>query len=63
MTTAVCDSGPLTHLWQLGLWRTFRTFDAIHVSPQVAGEVELHVPLAQMTALAGRDPIVDAVSE
>jgi hypothetical protein len=63
MTSAVCDSGPLTHLWQAVQWQAFRTFDTIHVSRQVAGEVERHVPLAQMTALAGRDVIVNAVSD
>lgn len=63
MTSAVCDSGPLTHLWQAGQWQAFRTFDTIYVSRQVAGEVERHVPLAQMAALAGRDVIVNAVSD
>lgn len=63
MIRAVCDSGPLTHLWQIGQWPAFRTFDAVHVSKQVAAEVERHVPLAQMTALAGHKVIVDAVSK
>jgi predicted nucleic acid-binding protein len=58
----VCDSGPLTHLWQIGRWQTFRTFDAIHVAAQVSVEVERHVPLAEMKTYAGRDVIVDAVS-
>jgi predicted nucleic acid-binding protein len=63
MTSVVCDSGPLTHLWQIGRWHAFRTFDAIHVSEEVAQEVARHVSLAQMTTVAGRDVSVDAVSE
>jgi len=59
----VTDSGPLTHLWQIGQWEAFRTFDAIHVPAQVAHEVERHVPLVQMKALAGRAVSVDEVSE
>ena len=45
MTTVVSDSGPLTHLWQVGQWRTFSTFIAMHIAEQVAQEVRLHVPL------------------
>ena len=48
MTNVVCDSGPLTHLWQIGWWPAFGTFDAIHVAAQVAQEVRLHVSLDQM---------------
>lgn len=59
---AVSDSGPLTHLWQIGQWQTFRTFDAIHVPTQVAREVERHVSLAQMKVLADRTVSVDDVS-
>jgi predicted nucleic acid-binding protein len=63
MTNVVCDSGPLTHLWQIGSWRSFRTFDAIYVPAQVAAEVERHVPLVQMTTFADRSVWVEAVSE
>lgn len=45
MTTVVCDSGPLTHLWQVGQWRAFSTFTAVHIAEQVAREVRLHVSL------------------
>ena len=63
MTRAVCDSGPLTHLWQISQWQAFRTFDAIHIPEQVAREVARHVSLAQLTVVTGRDVSVDAVSE
>lgn len=63
MTRVVCDSGPLTHLWQIGQWQAFSTLDAIHVPAQVAQEVAQHVSLAQMTAAAGCEASVDAVSE
>jgi len=63
MTSAVCDTGPLTHLWQIGRWQAFSTFDTIHVSTQVAQEVTQHVSLAQMRVVAGHDLSVDAVSQ
>jgi len=52
VTRAVCDSGPLTHLWQIGLWATFSTFDALHIADQVAQEVREHVALEQLEDLA-----------
>jgi len=62
MTRAVCDSGPLTHLWQISQWQAFRTFDTLHVSTQVAEEVERHVQLTQMMDLAGRSVHREPVS-
>lgn len=63
MTRVVSDSGPLTHLWQIGQWQTFRTFDTICVPAQVAREIVLHVSLAQMPALAGHNITVVEVLE
>ena len=63
MTDAVCDSGPLTHLWQVGEWRAFSTFQAMYIPNQVAREVVIHVPLSQMSVQAGLEPIIDDVSE
>lgn len=62
MTSVVCDSGPLTHLWQIGQWQTFVTFDIIHVAAQVAAEVEHHVSLIQMTDFAGCSVRIEPVS-
>ena len=62
MTSAVSDSGPLTHLWQIGQWQTFLTFDTILVPAQVAAEVERHVSLVQMADFAGRAVSIEIVS-
>ena len=53
MTVAVCDSGPLTHLWQIDAWYLFRTFDALHLAVQVVSEIEGHVDLPQLAPLSG----------
>lgn len=53
MTRAVCDSGPLTHLWQVDLWAAFGTFGHISLATQVAREVRRHAPLDQFERLAG----------
>jgi predicted nucleic acid-binding protein len=63
MTSAVGDSGPLTHLWQIDQWRAFRTFHSVHLAAQVAREVSAHVDLDQMTSLSGRDVTVHDVPE
>jgi predicted nucleic acid-binding protein len=44
----VCDTGPLTHLWQVDLWPAFEVFDETHLPVQVANEVQQHVDLDQL---------------
>lgn len=53
MTKAVCDSGPLTHLWQIDRWSVFRTFQEICLATLVVQEVRAHVPLDQFESLTG----------
>lgn len=53
MTSAVCDSGPLTHLWQIGVWSAFGTLEAIHVAAVVVQEIREHVALDQLEILVG----------
>ena len=53
MTCAVCDAGPLTHLWQIRLWNAFRAFDTFHVPEYVVKEVEQHVILEQWKKIVG----------
>ncbi len=45
---SICDSGPLSHLWQIDLWPTFAVFDEIHLPVQVSNEVQQHVDLDQL---------------
>lgn len=63
MTCAVCNSGPLTHLWQIGLWPALGTFQTLHIAEQVAHEVRGHVALDRLEELAGCALHVHAVSE
>jgi predicted nucleic acid-binding protein len=52
MTSVACDAGPLTHLWQIDLWSTLGTFEAIHLTARVVVEVQEHVPLERLERLA-----------
>lgn len=63
MTTTVSDSGPLTHLWQIGQWRALSTFTAVHVAEQVAQEVRLHVSLDESKRHLGYAISVHEVSQ
>lgn len=45
MSVIVCDSGPLTHLWQIRQWAAFAVFAEIHLADQVVEETRNHVPL------------------
>lgn len=47
MICAVCDAGPLTHLWQIRLWTAFKAFTVVYVPEQVAEEVQKHVEFEQ----------------
>lgn len=63
MMCAVCNSGPLTHLWQIGLWPAFQAFSAIYVPERVIQEVETHVPLAEFTNIAMRHIHKEAIAK
>jgi predicted nucleic acid-binding protein len=63
VTTAVCDSGPLTHLWQVGAGPAFGTFESIHVAQQVIQEVAGHVPLEEFQGLSGSQLFTHNVTE
>lgn len=63
MTIAVCDTGPLTHLWQIDLAVLFSTFEALHIPTQVVQEVQGHVPLDRLPSLADCQVHVHSVSE
>lgn len=63
MTNAVSDSGPLTHLWQIGQWRALSTFSAVDVAEQVAQEVRLHVSLDESKRHIGYAISVHTVSQ
>ena len=54
MRRVVCNSGPLTHLWQVELWSAFQAFSEIYLPDRVRLEVEAHVPLAEFLNIAGR---------
>lgn len=51
--SAVCDSGPLTHLWQIELWPVFGTFERIFIAEQVQEEVSSFVDLQHFGSLCG----------
>lgn len=53
MIGAVCDAGPLTHLWQILLWPAFQLFHVLHIPEQVVHEVSENVPFDQLTEMTG----------
>ena len=53
MSVAVCDSGPITHLWQIQQWTAFAALDELHAARQVIDEVRSHVPMEQFAVYAG----------
>ncbi len=52
MMSVVCDTGPLTHLWQIDLWAAFSAFDTIYLPDLVVREVEQHTELEQLSTIA-----------
>jgi predicted nucleic acid-binding protein len=42
---AVCNTGPLTHLWQIQSWSIFSLFETVHVAEQVIAEIAAHADI------------------
>ncbi len=63
MTHVVCDSGPLTHLWQIGLWSTLGTFETFHITQQVIQEIREHVPLDRLKSLSDCELHIHTISQ
>ena len=63
MTHVVCDSGPLTHLWQVGLWSTLHTFETLHVAQQVIQEIREHVSLDRLESLSNCKLHIHTISQ
>ena len=53
MMCVVCDTGPLTHLWQIELWPAFSAFEVVHIPEQVSKELTQHVALERFERQAG----------
>ena len=63
MKQVVCDSGPLTHLWQIDLWPILKIFTVIHLSTQVTQETRNHVPLERLAEITTSKIQIHTVSE
>jgi len=63
VNVVVCDSGPLTHLWQIRQWAAFAVFAEIHLADQVVAETHNHVPLDEFTAITTCRLLIHSVDQ
>jgi len=46
---AVCNTSPLTHLWQIQSWSIFRLFETVHVAQQVVTELAGYADITRLS--------------